>query len=340
MGNTIKYIAKPFRDNPTPTGFVRSFFPSIETGSRLISVPVQRGSERVAVDISRGADANMNTFGKSSEVIKDIPYFSEKFNATELDIYERLVYSKYADERMYESFRNELASKMVALRAKIERAYEVQATELLNVGTVTTTKLGVIDFKRKAGSMVDLGAGQYFASAIDPFPKFKAGCDWIRTNGFSGAVEFNCILGDTAFDDLLNNAKFQARQDLVSMKLDAVNIASRSQNGSAYFGTISAGPYKVNLWTYPQYYQNNSGTSIPYIDPKKCILIAGDVEANLFFGAVPQLLSEPGTQQDTSAYVLRDYKDEKYKTHEFFVESCGLPVLISLDKVYTFKAVA
>ena len=79
-----------YKEMPKVTSFLRSFFPTKETGSRYLSIEVQRGFEKIAVDVLRGTEGNRNNFGKSTEKIFDPAYYREFFDMTQLDLYDRL----------------------------------------------------------------------------------------------------------------------------------------------------------------------------------------------------------------------------------------------------------
>src|SRR5437016_1331533 len=79
-----------YRERPKVMNFLRSFFPS-EIGTSLeVSIQVQRGKEKVAVDVMRGDDGNRNQWTRSTEKMFIPPYFREKFDATKLQLYDRL----------------------------------------------------------------------------------------------------------------------------------------------------------------------------------------------------------------------------------------------------------
>jgi hypothetical protein len=172
------------------------------------------------------------------------------------------------------------------------------------------------------------------------FAQLQAGCAWLRQYGKTAGHEFNVILGETAISDLYANTKFLARQNLFNMKLDNILPPQKNAVGGVYHGTMTCGPYHVNVWSYPEYYNAAStGTFTPYINAKKGFLIPVKPKFKMAFGAVPQLL-EPGKAPLIGQFVFSDYIDKKAKTHEYHVESAGVPVPTAIDQIYTFQAVA
>lgn len=327
-----------YKERPEVTGFFKSFFPSVQKGTRYVSIEVQRGTEKVAVDVVRGTEGNRNDFGLSSQKVFDPPLFKEYFDMTELDLYDVLMGQEMISEVQYGELLAQVSEKIGLLRDKIDRAYEVMCSQALTTGIVTLQSTTNIDFKRKAASLVD-NAADYFAANNDPFDTFEAGCNFLRQVGKSQGGTYNAILGSAALSDLLANTKFTARQNLFNMALDMVRPPQRESVGATLHGQITAGSYKVNLWAYPEFYDNSNGVSTPYMDEKKVIILPEAPKFNFSYAAVPQLITAPGAQT-VGAYTVKEFVDERKATHDIEIASAGLPIPVAIDQIYTFKAVA
>lgn len=340
QGLYTKKIVDVYKERIMPTNFLRSFFSVETTTTKEVSIEVQRGDEYVAVDVVRGTDGNRNQWTKSTEKLFVPPYFREYFDLTQLQLYDRLFGATQIDDAIFAQLINDTADKVQQQQEKIERAIELNCAQVFLDGIVQL-KAGInIDYKRKADSLVDLGAGQYFANNIDPFKKFEAGCQFIRKSGKSPAAVFNAIVGTDALADLMANTQFLARQNLFHMALDQVQGPQRNAAGANFHGIITAGSYKVQLWSYEQYYKDPvTGILTQYWDPKKVAIVPLNPRFKLTFAAVPQLL-KPGQPVRTGAYIISEYTDEKAKTHEIHVESAPLPIPVAVDQIYTFKAKA
>lgn len=335
-----KTIVDFYRERIDPTNFLMSFFPSIETSGLEVSIEVQRGFEKIAVDVRRGTDGNLNEFNVSTEKLFKPPYWREYFNSTNLQLYDRLYGATSIDDAVFSEFINDVAEKYQTLRNKILRSQELLCSQVLQTGVITIASDLNIDFKRKAASLVDPGAGTYFDSAnSDPFVLFENGANFLRKVGKSRGGTINAILGDDAMRALLNNTKFNARQNLFHLQLDSVTGPQRQAVGSVLHGYITAGSYTFYLWTYPEFYDDASGTSTPYVDPKKVILLPQQPRFKFAYGAVPQLIA-PNSPPVRGAFILSDYIDQKLKSHEYHIESAGMPVPTAIDQIYTFKAVS
>jgi len=340
QGLYTKKLVATYAQLPMPTMFMQSFFRVEESTTKELSIEVQRAGEPIAVDVIRGTDGNRNQWEKSTEKIFVPPFFKEWFDMTELQLYDRLFGATEITDAMFAQLINESARKVTALRNKIMRRIELNCAQVFETGIVQLDAGINIDYKRKAASLVDLGAGQYFADNIDPFAKFEAGCEFLRTEGLATGGTFNAIMGKQALTDLLANTKFQSRQNLFNMALDQVTGPQRGATGQTFHGIITAGSYKVQLWAYPQVYKAANGAKTPYWNPKKvCLLPTETPDFVVGYAAVPQLL-KPGQPVTTGQFIIREFTNEENAVHKVFVESAPLPIPVAVDQIYTFKAVA
>ncbi|MBC7486100.1 MAG: major capsid protein [Cytophagaceae bacterium] len=340
QGLQTKMILDFYKERNKPTGFLRAMFPDKVAPTLELSIEVQRGSEKIAVDVVRGTDGNRNQITRSTEKIWIPPYFREWFDATSLQLYDRLYGATEINDQIFTAYINSVADAMVDIKSKIERRYELMCSQVLETGIVTLVNGTNIDFKRKSASLVNLGAGNYWATAgVDPYAQIEALCNFVRTSGKYSGPYFNLVLGSTALSDLLRNSEFLKRQNLFSMTLDQVAAPLRNSEGAALHGEITCGAYKVRLWSYPQFYEDASGTLVPYINPKKAILLPETPQFRFGFAAVPQLIT-PGAAPKTGAYIFGDIIDQRAKAHIYEVESAGMPIPLAIDQMATIQPVA
>lgn len=341
-GLYTKKLIAIFKERAQPTNFLRSFFKTEESTTKELAIEVQRGDEFMAVDVARGTEGNRNEWKWSTEKIFVPPFYKEFFDITQLQLYDRLFGATTIDDAAFAQLINDTAAKIDQLKDKIDRAIERQCAQVFTDGIVTLKNGINIDYKRKAASLVDPGAGQYFANAIDPFPLFEKGAQFMRKEGLSDGGVFNAIIGSEAWIDLLNNAKFNSRQNLFHLTLDGVTGPQRqASSGANLMGYISAGSYKIQLWTYEQYFVDPAdGVKKQYIDPKLVVMLpTTGTDFKLGFAAVPQLL-KPGQPVRTGAYILKEQMDEENAVHKMIVESAPLAIPVQIDRIYTFRGKA
>lgn len=341
-----------FNDQLGPTSFLRSFFPTVQEFVRYLSIQVERDYELISADVVRGSEGTRNKFAKSTEKVIDPPYYREYFEMTDIDLYDRLFGSIAIDSSVFTQIVAIVARRLSMLRAKIERAYELQCAQVLQTGVVTLVSGDSIDFRRKAASLVANGAGNTWATGtVDPFVTLEAGATFLRTVGKSADTTFNAIMGATAHSDLLNNALYKGRVNQnLNNNIDTVNPPQRNSAGAAFHGTLSIGSYKVNIWTYPQYYDVVSGgtaTATPYIDPKKVTMVPIAPRFKLGFAAVPRVLRADASGSgimapsiEATPYLIEDYVDPRLTSHIMDIKSAGVAIPTAVDQIYTVQVVA
>lgn len=345
LGKYTNTLAEVYRQRISPTSFLRSKFPSKVSPTKLVSIFVQRGFEKVAVDCMRGTEGNRNKWSKSTEKIFEPLYFRENFNLTEMQLYDQLWLPRIAQNAPgLLALLNSIADSQMEQQEKIERAIEIMCSQVLMTGVIQMSSQGTgiqVDFKRKAASLIDSGAGNYFADNVDIFAQAQADATFLRTTGKTMGSEFDWILGETTMQNLLKNTAFTTRQNLFHLSLDGVVPPQVNLTiGAAYHGWISAGPYRINLITYPQYYDDIiTGNSTPYIDPKKAIMLPKDNVGFTFFGAVPQVVAPNGMPM-IGEFVSSDWVSQEKRAWLYEVESCPIVVPVKIDQMVTRKCVA
>jgi|SRR6478609_1578023 len=349
-----KDLVDVYRQISEPTAFLRSFFKETYSGTKLVSVEVQRGFEMIAVDVLRGTEGNRNRFSSSTERMYLPPLYDEYFDLTELDLYDRLFGSTQITGSDYANFLYSVAMKVKELENKIARRYELQCAQVLQTGVVQLVNGTNIDFKRKAASLVDPGAGNYWANAslsgglptgINPYTQLETGCNFLRQVGKAKGGMFNMILGSKALTDLQTNPFFLQKQNLFNMALDSVNAPQRNSVGAAFHGILTVGSYKVLIWTYPQFYDIPASPGVaavlqtPYIDPNTAILIDEAPEFILSYAAVPQLLNlnGGGVTPFVGPYMVSEWMDQRLAKHDIIVKSAAIAIPTAVDKIYTLK---
>lgn len=340
-----KGLIAVYQERIYPTAFLRSFFPSQTEPTKEISIEVERMGEKVAVDVVRGTEGNRNSFYRSTEKVFLPPLYREYFDATELDLYDRVLGSQgNAQAPIFAALMNKVADKIGFLRDKIERAYELQCAQVFHNGIVTLKSGANIDFKRKSTSFVDKTAAKWSTGATDLFADLKTGCDFIRKVGRTSAERYALIMADDTAEALKKNTTFTTRQNLFHMQLDNVLPPQRKGEGSVYNGTLTAGSYAIDLWTYPQFYDLKSGTdaaptytTTPYVNAGEAWLIPAKPNFKFGFAAVPQLVGEPGQLPVQGEFVMGQFLDTRLAKHDFDIQSAGLAIPVAVDQIYTLQ---
>ena len=333
--------------------FGRSFFAPDVLKTRYIKTDTRRGSEKVALDVLLGHQGIRTQIAKSTTKDYDPFNFKYYFDATQLEVYWRMFPSSSWNTNDMREAADAIGQEVLINKQLIERAYELMCFQLFLTGTLTSYKNPsaptTVDFKRKTASKVDIGSGAYWdtnSTTADPFKDMQNGGDFLRQVGLVQDFELTVIMGQAAYNAFINTTAYQNRA-LALRNLDNDFVKStRATTGAVYHGNFSAGSYRVNVFTYNQFYEDPTGvssTKLSYMDTNKVIMLPSVIDAmdfKHFFIATPQL-TYPG--QNTLSlvaadYVYWEYLDLRSKSHEFYVESAGMPVPVAIDRIYTFKA--
>lgn len=335
-----KRLAARYSDNLKPKAFLRSFFTEVEADSKEISIQVERDSESIAVDVLRGTEGNRNTFDRSTEKIFIPPYYNEYFDMTQIDLYDALYANPEISDVNFGKFLDNANAKLEKLMDKIDRAYELQCAQVFTTGIVTLKQGINIDFKRKAGSLVDLGSGAYWTvTTVDPNDSLLAGCKFLRETGKMEGSVVNAIFAEDVLPVYLANPAVKARGVIFNYSLDNITMSQRSALGQSFHGEISVGSYRVRIWTYPEVYKNAAGATVPYLDATKVYLVPEKLPAILSYAAVPQLLST-GIAPRKGKFLAYDFIDERATSHLLGVKSAGVAIPVGVDLIYTVKVKA
>jgi Phage major capsid protein E len=329
-----------YKEMPKVMSFLRSFFPTKEYGTKYLSIEVQRGFERIAVDVLRGTEGNRNTFSKSTQKIFEPGYYREFFDMTQLDMYDRLfTQTGSISEADLAGLVAAAAEHLFLLQSKIERSYELQCAQVLLSGIVQLVTSENIDYKRKAESLVDLSATPWTNGSNNPFTALEDGAKFIRTQGKSQGAIMNVIMGSLAHNAFMANTIVKERYNIWNFNLGAVVEPQRNAVGAAYHGRVSAGSYLFDVWTYPEFYTDSTDTAVPYVHEKKVVILPESPRFQLSFAAVPQLI-DGAAQNIKGAYKVSEFRDERKATHEVDIQSAGLAIPVAVDQIYTAQVVA
>lgn len=335
---TGQIVAK-YSDNQRPKSFGRSYFTEVTTASKLASILSQRGLNLVASDVNRGSRGHLNTFDKSTQGIVFPPYFSEYFNIVDLDSYEALTMDGFQSQILWGQFMDSIAAKMEFCMDTIDRRYELMCWQLFNTGIITLNNGNSIQYGRKPGSLLDPGAGNYWANAVNPITgTLTRGATWLNETGKMVGNTIDVIFSEGAWTAWLNNAAVGANDLKFNNNLTVLaNSAVRDSTGKTFLGSTTSGAFNFNFFTYSDFYEDENGTKFKYLDDKKVIMVPSVAQNVLTYCAVPADLTKGLIAR---AGKFQTWDEIKRTAHNIGVDSAGVPMLGAVDQVYTEKVVA
>ena len=334
-----------------PSGFLRSFFKGVAYPTKEVSIEVRRGTEKIAVDVLRGTDGNRNQFKRFSEKIFEPPFYNEYFDITSLERYDRAFGQPEAgNPAVVGMLASDVGYKMASLRAKIDRAKERQAAQVFETGIVELKSGDNIDFRRKAGSLVDLGSGGYWSDPTAPIEEqLIAGAKYLRNTGKNTFPEAVLIMGSEAWANLKASDWFDNQAKFVKVTLLDVNMPRQlDSTGAVYAGRVTAGAYIFHVYLYDEVYQDATGTMVSYLPSNKVVMVPKQGSTFVMSHAgVPAILADTANAEFSEyigmvsgEYYLNNYIDKKRKTHIFEIYSAPLAIPVSIDQIYTMQVLA
>ena len=348
--NITKKVIGRFSDSVAPKLGLSSWFPAEVTTSKQVSIEVERNRGLIAVDVERGTEGNMNTFGKHSEKIYVPPFFKEKFNFADLDVYERTFGSNMAPgANEYVSMLRTAGDKLNVLRNKILRAKEKQRAQALQTGIVEMKNGDSVDFKRKADALVDLGAGNYFGeTGVDILNTIAEGVKFLKRDGKSASTTFDVICGSRAIGAIMNDEKILKKLDNQNINIGSLGT-SRFDNttGLVYHGRLVLRNGAIDLWTYEDTYENPDGSYSEYITDNNVVLLPRDFVGKHAHAGVPAIIRDKGNAElpewisyEATEFYINNYVDPRAAAHMFEIMSAPLAIPFSVDRICTAKVLA
>lgn len=345
-GEFTKAVLGAIETYAEPTLFMKSFFKTKTTEALELSLEVRRRGRRMAVDVKRGTEGNITRADKSTEKIYIPPFYDEKFNLTNLEGYRRIFGESNEISgghwaRVVSKVGEEVAYNVDA----INRRYEKQASQALTTGIVTMKNGDDIDYLRKVESLVAFNAAHNWGlNTVNPGAIMETGAQFLVREGMvSPGTTFNVIMGRDAWNAFRANELRAAEGDIKDQKFQDLLSPMNFGLGAVVMGRYSYGSYNFVIWGYEGVYENESGVTTEYMDPKKIIMLPNEQTFTFGFGGTPAEISVNGTEmfgQMEGEFNYYKYNDMA-KTASFFgVRSAGVAILDKIDTVWTAQVIA
>ena len=321
---------------------LEGLFPRETYQAQLLSIQVQRNRQLVAVDVQRCTDPHRNIFSKSTEKLFRPPFYKESIDFCKCDGYEASYGSGIVpSEGVTRTLASSTIREMQAIKNKVERAIELQRSQVLQTGIVTLKNGDSIDYKRRAESISGVTT-PWSDPTADAYGDLVKGMRFLRGKGQSSATSINVIFGENALTNFMQNDA--VKENLEIRRADKINIVMPqfdNVTGMVYHGQASAGDFIINIWTYNESYldPDDNVTEKNYIDPDNVIMVPSDFIGETSFASTPLVrYDSDGTPYVTNVkgqYTVYDIIYQVKAAWEIIVQSSPLVVPISIDRIYT-----
>jgi hypothetical protein len=273
-----------------PSLFLSSFFGKNPTelylsNNEKVEIDIKRDEELIAIDVMRDGDGNGNVSERYSTKEYSPPLYDEYLPVTASMLNKRSPgVNPFVEESKTSKFARIATEGLVKMTRKIHRAIEKQASQCLFSGIITLINTESLDFKRKATHNITPANLWSDTTLANPIADLSAAC---QVNRIDGKMTSNiCIMGTAAWDAFIVHPKVTAYLD--NRRIEAGNIEPRfAAEGATFQGIIWVGDYRLELYTYPQYYKPSEILDAePYVPEKQVIVFNGNARLNKAFAAV------------------------------------------------------
>lgn len=286
-------LAAYFQD-AMPTMFLASFFrtpPQNFHDTESVEIDIERHGEDIATvitDLTTGG--NVNSFdGFTNKEFKP-PVYMEKAGLNAFELLGRDAGDTPFDSPQFNAKAIMRAMKQFrVLEAKVRRGVELQASQVLQTGTLTLLNAAgvsayVLDYKPKP-THFPTSSTTWGQAGDDKLGDLAALAEVNRSDGLSNSD--NLIFGDKAWDEFKKDAAVVELLNSRRMELGAVVPQTRGQ-GATYQGYIWIGSYRFDMWTYNGRYKHpQTGEATRYLNTGSVVMLDSQARLDLSFGSIP-----------------------------------------------------
>lgn len=179
-----------------------------------------------------------------------------------------------------------IADDLRMQRDMIVRRWELMAKEAVLDGQVTVSgedyPTKVVDFGRDANQTITKTGGNYWGEAGVSIVEDLNG--WIsQTHEASGFAPNRLTMAPNVWEVFAKDSEVKDLLDTRRGSASQVELGPDTQEGAQFKGTLGA---NLEVWTYQDYYEDNSGTNQKMMPDSTITLTSAGVEGVRAFGAI------------------------------------------------------
>ena len=221
-------------------------------------------------------------------------------------------------------------------RRAIERRWEWLAAQAIIYGTVTLEDEAyprtIVDFERDPSHSITLGAGNRWGeTGVSIQRDVEAWKQTVRTAKFGGPTN-RLTVGTAAWEVMREDEEIR---ELLKLDLRPynnnidLNLGIREGLDVEFMGRLSG---TTEVWVYSDFYHDESGSTVPFMDPRDVVLTGPNVQGVRCFGAI----------QDTKAQFqpLEIFPKmwEQEDPSATFIMSQSAPLMVPVNPNATLRA--
>lgn len=357
-----------YSDYSAPTSLLESFFPRKKTSGLYVPWSVKRTERNVAEEVPRGTEGDNVKANKTSEKRVKPPYVKLATNLTELDAYP-LVFRPEANFSPRQADVNALVQQTLSVIDDIGDMISLFATrqvsQFLNTGILNFSTIDPIDYRRKtyAGTLAAIdsttGLGLYSVQGGDKATTANNNfivisqkvLNFMRIQGkMVGGGNVIGIFGEEVVETILNTTAIKERINF--RRADLINFKSPKlmSTGGVFHGVMTIGSYNVEIWTYPDGYNDpTTGVYTDFLGAKDVHYFAPTFSGQTAFADVPFVPGSTTTPFTNSSTIAKRYMNKiqsnlpgvvpfmvikpEVESHKFGLKACPVAMPFSIDQV-------
>lgn len=257
-----------------------------------VAIDVERFGEDVAIAIKKCTGPNLNDFDIFTTKEFEPPSYGEAFPLDVCELLNRMVgVDPFSAEGI--TYQAQLMAHMAKgfklIDDKISRAVELQASQILQTGTLTLTNengdtVYEIDYSPKATHFPTVGTS-WSAGGADPDADLQALAEVIRADGKIDPDLL--IMGKTALRNYTRNALVKEQLDNRRINMGAID-PRLLDSGMTFYGPVWVGTYEFQLWAYPDTFKDpQTGNPTKYIEDDKVVMLSTKTRLDFTAAMIP-----------------------------------------------------
>jgi hypothetical protein len=228
-----------------------------------------------------------------------------------------------------------VADILATHRSAIERRWEWLAAQAVLNGSVTLEDDAypkvLVDFERNAGHTITLGAGARWGDAGVSILNMIEGWRKMVRDAKFGGVTNRLTVGSAAWEIMRQDAEIKELLKVDYRPFNGgidMNLGLREGLDVELVGKFGS----VEIWVYSDWYEDYSGTTVPFMDPRDVVLTGPNVNGIRAFGAI-----QDKNAQFAPLPIFPKMWDENDPSATFIL-SQSAPLMVPLNPNNTLRA--
>ena len=328
------------QDKPVGRFLLDTLFSRVEmAATEHIDIDIVKGKRKMAPFVAPVVEGKViESRGFTTNSYKPA-YIKQKFVTEAAE----LVDNRVAGETIYgglspmERAAQKLAEELVEHENMISRREEWMAAQMLTSGTVSVVGEGinqVVDFGLDATHKITLTGTDLWSDTTNSDPLDDL-ATWQKLILKDSGVNPNILVGGTdAISKLITHPKVASALDTRRITLGMIDPTDLAP-GVVYYGTLLANGVSLDVYSYDEWYTDDSDVDQPLIPAGKIILTSTNADFRRHYGAIKDL--KAGLV--AIPRFTKSWEEEDPSVRFVLMQSAPLPAIHQVDALVTATVV-